>query len=179
VDLSEKYDIRFVAADPREAGLLKIKAGDLVADELRMMVPAGWRVALSSRAEKGYPVRMRPETGGAVIVVDRLAGQSVDLTARSGEAARQLGLEAEALGQWTPLRRPTRHRAREAFSTTARQVRDEAGERRLVVWLLRPTGGRADFLLSAEAPEGEWSDTFEKTIDLAFGSLRFRKPDHK
>jgi hypothetical protein len=180
VDLSERYEIRFVAADPRDRGLLQLKAGDLVAEELRMMVPAGWRVALSSRAERGYPVRLRPREGGAVITLERLAGgRDLDLEERSTALEERLGLSAGALGEWEELRKPSRYRASRVISARARRSVEGGEERRLELWLLRPQSGRADFALVAEAPAGEWTANLEKTVELTFGSLRCKKAGRK
>jgi hypothetical protein len=180
VDLSERYEIRFVSADPRDRGLLELKAGDLVAEELRMMVPAGWRVALSSRAERGYPVRLRPREGGAVITLERLAaGQEIPLEERLPALARRLGLEGGDLQEVEPLRRVGRYRALAGLSAWAWRRLEEGGSRRIALRLMRPQDGRADFALVLEAPEQEWNPTLEQTAELAFGSLRFRKAGRK
>jgi hypothetical protein len=175
VDLSAKYDIRFVTIDSRDRSLLRLKAGDLVADELRMMVPAGWRVALSSRKELGFPVRLRPGTGGALIVLERLAGQVGPLAARRDEMLHRMGLSPEALQEWRQVSRPGRHRAEEGYSGTMVTTGEDGRRRQTRLLLLRPAEGRADFLLRAEAPEGEWTAALEQMVEVTFGSLRFRK----
>lgn len=180
VDLSAKYEIRFVAADPRDRGLLELKAGDLVAEELRMMVPARWRVALSSRAERGYPVRLRPREGGAVITLERLAGgREIPLEERLETLLERLGLDRGSAEEVESLRRLSRHRASEGLSAEARRTVEGSGNRRLTLRLLRPQLGKADFALVLEAPEEEWSANLEQTAELAFDSLRFRKAGSK
>jgi hypothetical protein len=173
VDLTERYHLTFVAADRADRGLLDIKAGDLVADEFRMIVPAGWRVALSSRARRGFPVRMRPQTGGAVIVVDRLPAQDAALEQRQAAA---LGSEAEdgITASWTPVARPSRYRAAAGFEAEFRRD-DPEGPLRGQALLLRPREGDGDLALRIEAPEEEWDAALEKTVELTFGSVRFRK----
>ncbi|MBP7149692.1 MAG: hypothetical protein KBD01_19370 [Acidobacteria bacterium] len=147
VNVEPRHAVRFdalgaraSAADPRE--------GTLVAGEISLAVPKGFKVSVSAAAD-GFPVTLR-SADGAVIKVERLAPSAMDVAAREGEAAAALGLaegiawsrprsarggelvEAEAAGRegqalWLALLVP-RDRALPAFRVTLARGRASSDE---------------------------------------------------
>ena len=118
-------------------------------------------------------MRMRPESGGAVIVVDRLPGRPGALAERQDPAVQSANGAVSAT--WEDLRKPSRYRAEVGFEASFRREGDDGRVMRGKVVLLRPLDGDGDFVLRAEAPEEEWTEALEATVDLTFHSLRFRK----
>lgn len=147
--------------DPRE--------GRLLAAELQLAVPKGYRVSTDPRSLDGFPVSLRGEDG-TLFQVERLAGEGTF----SPEALQAAADEEAGLPRTEPWKKLSGFAAFKLWEGRFKDL-SVAGKER-VFWLLLPekAGAGAGFRLKATRGEKALQSSWEHCLRLVRESLRYK-----